>query len=84
MYSFDSEALLAERITFHPQRMGGRPCIRDMRVTVGMILGLLAGGASHGEILRSYPYLEPEDIFAALAYGAWRSSERDVPTGAGA
>ena len=56
-----------ERITFDPSVMGGEPCIRGMRVTVGMILGLIASGAERSEILRLYPYLEAEDLSAALA-----------------
>jgi len=67
------------RITFDPQVMGGKPCIRGLRVTVGTIVGLLAAGRSAEEILRAYPYLEPEDIAEALAYAAWRSQERDLP-----
>lgn len=59
--------------------MGGRPCIRGMRVTVGTIVGLLAAGRSEAEILEAYPYLEREDIAAALAYAAWRSQEIEVP-----
>ncbi|MGE0823549.1 MAG: DUF433 domain-containing protein [Candidatus Binatia bacterium] len=59
------------RITFDPAVMGGRPCIRGLRVTAGMIVGLLASGHSQKEILRLYPYLEPEDINEALAYAAW-------------
>ena len=59
--------------------MGGRPCIRGMRVTVGTIVGLLASGRSEAEILEAYPYLEREDIAAALAYAAWRSQEIEVP-----
>lgn len=59
-----------ERITFDPRVMGGKPCIRGMRVTVGMILGLLASGRSESEILKDYPYLEVEDIRAALAFAA--------------
>ena len=59
--------------------MGGRPCIRGMRVTVGTILGLLAGGRSHGEILAAYPYLEEGDIQAALSYAAWRVEEIEQP-----
>jgi uncharacterized protein (DUF433 family) len=58
--------------------MGGKPCIRDMRVTVGTITGLVASGASFPEILELYPYLEEEDIKAALAYAAWRTEEYDV------
>jgi len=58
--------------------MGGRPCIRGMRVTVGTIIGLLAAGRTQEEILRLYPYLEAEDISEALAYAAWRSDEFEV------
>lgn len=61
---------LLGRITHDPAVMGGRPCIRGMRVTVGMIVGLLASGRSQEEILQAYPYLEKEDIKAALAYAA--------------
>lgn len=68
-----------DRITFDPSIMGGKPCIRGMRVTVGMIVGLLAARKEKGEILRLYPYLEPEDIDQALAYATWRSEERDIP-----
>jgi uncharacterized protein (DUF433 family) len=66
------------RITADPQVMGGRPCIRGMRVTVGTIVGLLAAGHSADEVLRLYPYLEAEDISEALAYAAWRSDEFEV------
>ena len=59
--------------------MGGRPCIRGLRVTVGTIVGLVAAGRSHEEILRLYPYLEAEDIREALTYAAWRVEEREVP-----
>ena len=67
-----------ERITFDPNVMGGKPCIRGMRVTVGTIVGLIASGASHEEILADYPYLEPEDIPAVLSYAAWRCDEVNV------
>ena len=67
------------RITQDPAIMGGRPCIRGMRVTVGTVVGLLAAGRSQEEILESYPYLEPADIAAALGYAAWRSQEFEVP-----
>ena len=60
------------RVTFDPAVMGGKACIRGLRVTVGMVLGLLASGRSRDEILTAYPYLEPEDIDQALAYAAWR------------
>ncbi len=66
------------RITLDPEVMGGKACIRGLRVTVGMILGLLASGRSRNEILQAYPYLEPEDIDQALAYAAWRVEEREV------
>ena len=56
------------RITFDPAVMGGKACIRDLRVTVGTVVGLLAAGRSHEEILKAYPYLEREDIDQALAY----------------
>jgi uncharacterized protein (DUF433 family) len=68
------------RITFDPAVMGGKACIRGLRVTVGMILGMLAAGRSRAEILAAYPYLESEDIDQALAYAAWRVEEREVPT----
>jgi uncharacterized protein (DUF433 family) len=67
------------RITVNPLRMGGRPCIRDLRVTVGTIVGLVSAGHPREEILRLYPYLEDEDITEALAYAAWRSDEFEVP-----
>ena len=66
------------RITMDPAVMGGKACIRGMRVTVGTILGLLAAGRSREEILKAYPYLEPEDIDQAIAYAAWRVEEREV------
>src|SRR5436309_2150901 len=68
-----------ERITLNPAVMGGKPCIRGLRVTVGTILGLLASGKTRERILQAYPYLEPEDIDAALAYAAWRLEEREEP-----
>ena len=70
---------LLQRITRDPAVMGGRPCIRGMRVTVGVIVGLLAAGRTEEEILRAYPYLEPEDIRAALSYAAWRTEEVELP-----
>ncbi|HSV15273.1 MAG TPA: DUF433 domain-containing protein [Tepidisphaeraceae bacterium] len=67
------------RITHDPAVMGGKPCIRGLRVTVGTILGLLAAGQSRERILQAYPYLEPQDLDAALAYAAWRMEEREEP-----
>jgi uncharacterized protein (DUF433 family) len=67
------------RITHDPAVMGGKPCIRGLRVTVGTVVGLLAAGRSRDEILAAYPYLEPEDIDQALAYAAWRLEEQELP-----
>jgi uncharacterized protein (DUF433 family) len=66
------------RITRNSSVMGGKPCIRGLRVTVGMVVGLLAAGRTVPEILLAYPYLEELDIRAALAYAAWRSEEFDL------
>jgi uncharacterized protein (DUF433 family) len=68
-----------DRITLNPNVMGGRPCIRGLRVTAGMIAGLVASGHTHAEILKSYPYLEEEDINQALKYAAWRAEEIELP-----
>ena len=68
-----------DRITLDPHIMGGKPCIRGMRVTVGTIVGLVAAGRSPSEILSAYPYLEQEDIQQALAYAAWRVEEFELP-----
>jgi uncharacterized protein (DUF433 family) len=67
------------RIRQDPQVMGGKPCTRGLRVTVGTVVGLLASGYAHGAILTEYPFLEEADIYAALAYEAWRSEEVEVP-----
>ena len=67
-----------DRITFTPDVMGGKPCIRGKRVTVGMIVGQIAAGVSIDELLADYPYLEQEDIAQALRYAAWRSQEREL------
>ena len=72
-----------DRITLDPVVMGGKRCIRGLRVTVGTIIGLLAAGRSRDEILKAYPYLEEEDIAQALAYAAWRVEEREVSLPAG-
>ncbi|RMH82022.1 MAG: DUF433 domain-containing protein [Calditrichaeota bacterium] len=64
-----------DRITFDPNVMGGRACIRGMRVTVSLILNLVANGMSVEEIIEAYPYLEPEDIHQALRYAAWLAEE---------
>ena len=67
-----------ERITQDPEVMGGKPCIRGMRVTVGMIVGQIGAGRSVEELLTDYPYLEREDILEAIRYAAWRAQEREV------
>jgi len=67
------------RITFNPEVMGGKPCIRGMRVTVGTIVGLIGAGKTIDEVLQEYPYLEQEDVLQALSYAAWRAEEREVP-----
>ena len=68
-----------DRITIDPGVMGGRACIRGMRITAGNVVGLLAAGHSRAEILAAYPQLEPEDINQALAYAAWQLEGRVVP-----
>jgi uncharacterized protein (DUF433 family) len=68
-----------DRITRDPAVMGGKPCIRGMRVTVGMVVGLVASGHANSEILSAYPYLQEEDIRQALGYAAWRVEEIEVP-----
>jgi uncharacterized protein (DUF433 family) len=68
-----------DRIVFDTGRMGGKPCIRGMRVTVGTIVGLIATGHSREDVLKHYPYLEAEDIDQALAYAAWRADEFEAP-----
>ena len=69
------------RITLDPDAMGGKPCIRGMRMTVGTIVGLIASGRTNPEILAAYPYLEEADIREALSYAAWRVEETEVPLG---
>ena len=67
-----------DRITMSPSQMGGRPCIRGMRVTVGMIVGQIGAGQTIAELLADYPYLEQEDVLQALRYAAWRAEEREI------
>jgi uncharacterized protein (DUF433 family) len=67
------------RITVDPAVMGGKPCIRGLRVTVGTVVGLIAAGHSYADILKAYPYLEEEDLREALAYAAWRTQEAELP-----
>ena len=68
-----------DRITFDPNIMGGRACIRGMRITVSLIVNLVANGATTEEILEDYPYLEAEDVRQAVAYAAWLTEESVYP-----
>ena len=70
---------MLDRITFDPNVMGGRPCIRGLRITAGMVAGLIASGHERAEILKLYPYLEAEDITQALQYAVWRAEEIELP-----
>jgi len=70
-----------DRITMQPEVMGGKPCIRDMRVTVGAIVGQIAAGRTIETLLQDYPYLERDDVLQALRYAAWRAEEREVSLG---
>lgn len=67
-----------DRITQQPEVMGGKACIRGMRVTVGMVLSQIGAGHSVEDVLADYPYLEREDIMQAIRYAAWRAEEREV------
>lgn len=67
-----------DRITMRPDQMGGRPCIRNLRVTVGMVVGQIGAGQSIDELLADYPYLERDDVLQALRYAAWRAEEREI------
>ena len=68
-----------DRITWNPAVMGGKPCIRGIRMTVGTVVGMLASGRTNAEVLAAYPFLEEEDIRQALQCAAWRVQEIDVP-----
>lgn len=67
-----------DRITQDPNRMSGKPCIRDLRVTVGMLVGQIGAGRSIEALLADYPYLERDDVLQALRYAAWRAEEREI------
>ncbi len=67
-----------DRIRADPAVMGGRACIRGLRVTVGMVVGQIGAGQTIDELLADYPYLEREDVLQALRYAAWLAEERDV------
>ena len=68
-----------DRITYDPQVMGGRACIRGMRITVALLVNLVANGMTIAEIIDAYPYLEPEDVRQALQYAAWLAEETVHP-----
>ena len=68
-----------ERVTVDPAQMGGVSCIRGLRVTVSMLLGQLAAGRTVEQVLEDYPYLEREDVTAALEYAAAIVNEREIP-----
>jgi uncharacterized protein (DUF433 family) len=79
-YNKITQMPVLDRITTRdPEVMGGKPCLRGMRITAGTVVGLVASGHSYAEILAAYPYLEQEDIRQALAYAAWRVEEIEVP-----
>ena len=77
--AFGANMETLDRITTDPEVMGGKPCIRGLRVTVGTLVGLIAAGKTTAEILRLYPYLEEADIRQALAYAVWRAEEIEIP-----
>jgi uncharacterized protein (DUF433 family) len=77
---FDTEIVVEQldRITQNPEIMGGKACVRGMRVTVGMIVGQIGAGRGIDDVLTDFPYLEREDVLQALRYAAWRAEEREV------
>lgn len=72
-----------DRITQSPEVMGGKACIRGMRVTVGMVVGQIGAGRTIEDVLADFPYLEREDVLQALRYAAWRAEEREVSLASG-
>jgi uncharacterized protein (DUF433 family) len=78
-YFAESKMNKLTRISFDPNVMGGKPCIRGMRITVCAIVGLVAAGYDTAALLRAYPLLEKEDIAEALSYAAWRVQEIEAP-----
>ena len=72
-----------DRITQQPEVMGGKPCIRGMRVTVGMLVGQIGAGRTIDQLITEYPYIERDDILQALQYAAWLAEEREVLLAAG-
>jgi uncharacterized protein (DUF433 family) len=70
-----------DRITQDPEVMGGKACIRGLRVTVGMVVGQIGAGHTVDQVLADFPYLEREDVMQALRYAAWRAEEREIVLG---
>jgi uncharacterized protein (DUF433 family) len=68
-----------DRITFDPNILGGKACIRGMRISVSLIVNLVANGMTVAEILTEYPNLEDEDVAQALRYAAWASDDVFIP-----
>ena len=66
------------KISVNPEIMGGKPCIAGTRITVGVILGLIAAGRTHAEILKAYPDLKESQILDAVEYAAWRMQEQEI------
>jgi uncharacterized protein (DUF433 family) len=78
-WSTKERLMMFDRITFDPHIMGGRACIRGMRIPVSVIVGAIAHGATIAEVLTDYPDLEPADVEQALMYGAWLTHEEVHP-----
>jgi uncharacterized protein (DUF433 family) len=75
--------MMFTRITVNPKQMGGVPCIRGLRIPVATVVGMVADGMTHAEILKAYPDLEAADIREALLYAAEAVRERELPLAAG-
>jgi len=74
---------MLDRITQEPDVMGGKPCIRNTRVTVGMLVGRIASGQTVNDVLADFPYVEREDVMQALQYAAWLAQDREISLAAG-
>ena len=77
--AYISETVMLDRVTFDPKILGGRACIRGMRIPVSLIVSQVAPGASSEEILKDYPDLEPDDLRQAMEYAAWLTNEEIHP-----
>ncbi|MBM3954670.1 MAG: DUF433 domain-containing protein [Planctomycetes bacterium] len=69
-----------DRITCDPSIMGGKACVRGMRITVALVVNLIASGMTAAEVLAEYPSLEPDDVSQALCYAAWLAEEKELPS----